>query len=70
MGPNFYQPTILKNVDTSSKLWSTETFGPVVAIRTFHTEDEALEIANDTKAGLASYFFTTDVSRAFRVASM
>ena len=66
VGPNFYAPTILTNVDAKSKIWGTETFGPVAPIRSFQTEEEALEIANDTRVGLASYFCTKDLSRAFR----
>mmetsp|Transcript_12739 Transcript_12739/g.19293 ORF Transcript_12739/g.19293 Transcript_12739/m.19293 type:complete len:265 (+) Transcript_12739:957-1751(+) len=69
IGPNFYQPTVLRNVATSSRIWATETFGPVVALRSFHSEEEAIELANDTKAGLASYICTNDMSRAFRVSS-
>ena len=69
LGPNFHQPTVLRNVNTQSKIWATETFGPVVAIRTFHSEEEAIELANDTKTGLASYFCTNDMSRVFRVSS-
>ena len=69
MGPNFYQPTVLRNVATSSRIWATETFGPVVPLRTFSSEEEAIELANDTTAGLASYVCTNDMSRAFRVSS-
>ena len=69
LGPNFYQPTVLRNVKSSSKVWNTETFGPVAAIRTFHSEEEAIDMANDTRSGLASYFCTNDMSRAFRVSS-
>ena len=69
LGPNFFAPTILTNVDTNSLIWCTETFGPAVAIRTFETEEEALELANDTKTGLASYFCTSDISRTFRFSS-
>jgi succinate-semialdehyde dehydrogenase/glutarate-semialdehyde dehydrogenase len=65
-GSNFYAPTILTNVDRNSRIWSTETFGPVAAIRSFATEEEALEIANDARVGLASYFCTRDLSRVFR----
>ena len=68
VGPNFYEPTILTNVDRNSRIWNLETFGPVVAIRSFATEEEALEIANDSRTGLASYFCTNDLSRAFRFA--
>ena len=69
LGPNFYEPTILRNVASSSKIWNTETFGPVVAITSFVTEEEAIELANDTNTGLASYFCTNDMSRVFRVSS-
>lgn len=66
IGPNFFAPTILRNVKTDSLIWATETFGPVVAIKTFETEEEALSLANDTPTGLASYFCTKDLSRIFR----
>ena len=66
LGPNFYASTILTNVSTKSLIWDTETFGPVVPIKTFETEEEALSLANDTPTGLASYFCTTDLSRVFR----
>eukprot|EP01083_Nonionella_stella_P244476 850825_1 len=69
LGPNFYQPTVLRNVNTDSKIWATETFGPVVAMRSFHCEEEAIELANDTRTGLASYFCTNDMARVFRVSS-
>jgi succinate-semialdehyde dehydrogenase / glutarate-semialdehyde dehydrogenase len=68
LGPNFHEPTILTNVSKVSQIWKSETFGPVAAIRAFETEDEALAIANDCSAGLASYFCTKDLSRAFRFA--
>eukprot|EP00533_Pseudo-nitzschia_delicatissima_P012513 CAMPEP_0197262314 /NCGR_PEP_ID=MMETSP1432-20130617/436_1 /TAXON_ID=44447 /ORGANISM="Pseudo-nitzschia delicatissima, Strain UNC1205" /LENGTH=522 /DNA_ID=CAMNT_0042726615 /DNA_START=51 /DNA_END=1619 /DNA_ORIENTATION=- len=66
---HFYPPTILTNVSTESDIWKTETFGPVAAIRSFETDKEALEIANDVRVGLASYFCTKDLSRAFQFAS-
>eukprot|EP00979_Chaetoceros_neogracilis_P003783 scaffold656_cov271-Chaetoceros_neogracile.AAC.93 len=68
LGPNFLQPTILRNVDTSSRIWLSETFGPVVAITTFLHEDEAVNLANDSSSGLASYFCSKDLARVFRVA--
>jgi succinate-semialdehyde dehydrogenase/glutarate-semialdehyde dehydrogenase len=68
LGPNFLQPTIVRNVKSSSKLWCTETFGPVIAITTFRHEDDAVNLANDTPTGLASYFCSQDLSRVFRVA--
>lgn len=66
IGPNYFAPTILTNVSPASLIWCTETFGPVVAVRTFDTEDEALSLANDTPTGLAAYFCTGDLSRIFR----
>jgi len=68
LGPNFFQPTILTNVKESSRIWHTETFGPVAPIMTFNHEDEAIELANNSPSGLSSYLCTTDMSRAFRVA--
>ena len=66
VGSHFYSPTILSNVALDSDLWKTETFGPVAAIRSFDSEEEALQAANDSTVGLASYFCTKDLSRAFR----
>ena len=69
LGPNYFAPTILTNVNPASLIWDTETFGPVVAIKTFETEDEALALANDTPSGLASYFCTRNLERIFRFSS-
>jgi succinate-semialdehyde dehydrogenase/glutarate-semialdehyde dehydrogenase len=68
LGPHFYDPTILTNVSPDSRIWKTETFGPVAAIYRFDTEEEALELANNSTVGLASYFCTRDLERAFRCA--
>ncbi|KAL9191188.1 hypothetical protein ACHAXT_000894 [Thalassiosira profunda] len=68
ISPNYFAPTILRNVSTDSLIWCTETFGPVVAIKSFETEEEALALANDTPTGLAAYFCTKDLSRIFRFA--
>jgi succinate-semialdehyde dehydrogenase/glutarate-semialdehyde dehydrogenase len=65
----FYEPTVLTNVSRNSDLWKLETFGPVAAILRFDSEEEALAIANDSPVGLASYFCTNDLSRAFRFAN-
>eukprot|EP00591_Stephanopyxis_turris_P016499 CAMPEP_0195539504 /NCGR_PEP_ID=MMETSP0794_2-20130614/50089_1 /TAXON_ID=515487 /ORGANISM="Stephanopyxis turris, Strain CCMP 815" /LENGTH=531 /DNA_ID=CAMNT_0040673539 /DNA_START=87 /DNA_END=1682 /DNA_ORIENTATION=- len=67
LGPNFFQPTVLRNVSPSSRIWKEETFGPVIAITTFGTEEEAVHLANDTTTGLASYIFSQDMDRIFRV---
>jgi len=68
LGPNFFEPTILRNVSPSSRIWNTETFGPVAAITTFLREEDALKLANDSRSGLASYFCSNDMARVFRVA--
>jgi len=68
-GPHFFPPTILTNVSADSDIWKTETFGPVAAVKSFETEEEALQIANNVSVGLASYFFTKDLNRAFSFAS-
>lgn len=68
-GPNlFMQPSIINNVDASMRIYQEEIFGPVAAITSFHSEDEAIEKANSTNYGLASYFYTKDLNRAMRVA--
>ncbi|SHE56974.1 succinate-semialdehyde dehydrogenase / glutarate-semialdehyde dehydrogenase [Microbulbifer donghaiensis] len=66
-GPNFYQPTILTNVDDSMRVFKEEIFGPVAAIYKFKTEEEAIQRGNDTEYGLAAYFYTRDLARAWRV---
>lgn len=64
----FYEPTVLRDATTSMRIAREETFGPVAPLFRFKTEDEAVDISNDTPFGLASYLYTRDVSRAFRVA--
>ncbi|WP_084484144.1 NAD-dependent succinate-semialdehyde dehydrogenase [Nocardia anaemiae] len=67
-GPgSFYEPTVLGEVPAGSAVLSEEIFGPVLAVVPFDTEDEAVALANDTEFGLASYAFTTDLSRAHRL---
>jgi succinate-semialdehyde dehydrogenase/glutarate-semialdehyde dehydrogenase len=67
-GSQFYQATLLTNVSPDMDIWKTETFGPVAAVIKFDSEQEALDLANDSRVGLASYFCTQDLSRAFRFA--
>ena len=62
----FADPVVLTGATTDMRLASEETFGPVAPIFKFETEEEALEIANGTPFGLAAYFFTTNMARAFR----
>ncbi|GFK20440.1 NAD-dependent succinate-semialdehyde dehydrogenase [Corynebacterium glutamicum] len=63
----FYEPTVLTGVSTDAAILSEEIFGPVAPIITFSDEAEALRLANSTEYGLASYVFTQDTSRIFRV---
>lgn len=65
---HFYAPTILSKVSRETRVAQEEIFGPVAPILTFKEESEALEIANDTEYGLASYVFTEDSDRLWRVA--
>ncbi|MBL8547707.1 MAG: NAD-dependent succinate-semialdehyde dehydrogenase [Hyphomonadaceae bacterium] len=67
-GAQFYTPTVLADVTREMRVNTEEIFGPVAPLIRFKTEDEAVSIANDTPFGLASYFFTKDVHRAWRVA--
>lgn len=64
----FVEPTVLTGVLPGMKVMEEETFGPVLAISTFETEEEGIRLANASPFGLASYFFTTNASRAWRVA--
>jgi aldehyde dehydrogenase (NAD+) len=68
--PGYYiEPTVLTNVDPSSEIAQIEVFGPVVAISTFSTDQEAIAIANSTRYGLSSYVQTNDLTRAHRIAA-
>ncbi|EOQ98450.1 succinate-semialdehyde dehydrogenase [Leptospira wolbachii serovar Codice str. CDC] len=68
LGGNFFEPTVLYPVNSSMVVTKEETFGPVSCIQTFQTEEEAIHLANDTDFGLASYLYTKDMARTFRVA--
>ncbi|MCG7493039.1 NAD-dependent succinate-semialdehyde dehydrogenase [Thalassobius sp. Cn5-15] len=65
--PYHYLPTVMTGITTNMQIAGTEVFGPVAALIPFESEDEAVEIANSTEYGLASYFYTTDTARMWRV---
>ena len=67
-GGLFFRPTILTGVDVDMEIAQEEVFGPVLAVMTFATEDDAVRLANATRFGLAAGVWTTDVRRAHRVA--
>ena len=67
LGHTFFEPTILADVTSDMRVAREEIFGPVAPLFRFHTEEEAIRMANDTEFGLASYFFARDVGRIFRV---
>ena len=67
-GPNYYAPTVLIGATPAMQLSCEETFGPVVPVFRFDTETDAIALANDTPFGLAAYFYTADIARAWRVA--
>ena len=67
LGRTFFEPTLITGVTPDMLVAREETFGPLAAVLKFETEDEAVAIANDTPFGLASYFFTRDLGRMWRV---
>lgn len=68
LGGTFFEPTILTDVTSDMVVAREETFGPLAALFRFETEEEAIEMANDTEFGLASYFYSRDIGRVWRVA--
>jgi len=68
LGRSFYEPTVLAGVTTKMLVTREETFGPIAPVYRFSSEDEVVAMANDTPFGLAAYFYTKDLGRAFRVA--
>jgi len=64
---NFYQPTVIANVDRSSPAITEEIFGPVLTVQTFESEDEALDLADHPTYGLAAGLYTSDLSRTIRL---
>jgi succinate-semialdehyde dehydrogenase/glutarate-semialdehyde dehydrogenase len=67
LGGTFFQPTVLTNVKPDMMVAREETFGPVAPLFRFKTETDAVRMANDTEFGLAAYFYTRDLARAWRV---
>ena len=67
-GRRFVEPTVLVDVDDEMDVFGKEIFGPVAPLLRFGTEEEAIRMANDTPFGLASYFYSRDVGRVWRVA--
>ena len=68
LGMNFYQPTILTDVSPQAKITFEETFGPVAPVYKFKDEKEVIDLANNSPYGLASYFYSRDIGRVWRVA--
>jgi succinate-semialdehyde dehydrogenase/glutarate-semialdehyde dehydrogenase len=68
LGPLFYEPTILANVTDTMQVYHEETFGPVVSVYRFTSEDEAVERANATRYGLNASIWTRDAARGARLA--
>jgi succinate-semialdehyde dehydrogenase/glutarate-semialdehyde dehydrogenase len=67
LGGLFYEPTVITQAKPDARIRREEIFGPVVTIQPFRNDAEALQLANDTEYGLASYFYTRDIARLFRI---
>ncbi|UGQ46326.1 NADP-dependent succinate-semialdehyde dehydrogenase [Massilia endophytica] len=68
LGHSFFQPTVIADVSNAMKVASEETFGPLAPLFRFKTDEEAVSLANSTEFGLASYFYSRDIGRIWRVA--
>ena len=68
LGGTFYEPTVLLDANAGMLIAHEETFGPVAPLFRFSDEAEVIALANATEVGLAGYFYTRDLGRAFRVA--
>jgi len=68
LGGSFFEPTVVADVTPTMAVAREETFGPVAPLFRFHTEDEAVRLANATEFGLAAYFYSRDIGRVWRVA--
>ena len=67
LGPSFVEPTVLTEVSTQMRVFREEIFGPVAPLLRFSTEQQAIDMANDTEFGLACYFYARDIGRIWRV---
>jgi succinate-semialdehyde dehydrogenase / glutarate-semialdehyde dehydrogenase len=67
LGRTFYEPTLLTGATPAMKVAREEVFGPVAPLFRFKTDDEAVAMANDTEFGLAAYFYSRDIKRAWRI---
>jgi succinate-semialdehyde dehydrogenase/glutarate-semialdehyde dehydrogenase len=68
LGHTFFEPTILSGVTQAMNVAREETFGPLAPVFRFHSDDEVIAMANDTEFGLASYFYSRDIGRIYKVA--
>jgi succinate-semialdehyde dehydrogenase / glutarate-semialdehyde dehydrogenase len=68
LGNSFFEPTVLADVPANALIFKEETFGPVAPLFRFKTDDEVIAMANNTEFGLASYFYSRDIGRIWRVA--
>jgi acyl-CoA reductase-like NAD-dependent aldehyde dehydrogenase len=70
LGGYFFEPTVLTNIKTDMRVWQEEVFGPVLPMMSFRTEQEAIDIANQTQYGLSAYIFTKNKDRADKIAKL
>lgn len=68
LGGTFYEPTVIGDANTDMRFFKEEIFGPVAPLFKFKTDDEAIQLANDTEYGLAGFFYSKDLSRIWRAA--
>jgi succinate-semialdehyde dehydrogenase / glutarate-semialdehyde dehydrogenase len=68
LGQTFFEPTVLAGVTPHMKVAREETFGPLAPLFSFDTDEQAIQMANDTEFGLASYFYSRDIGRIWRAA--
>jgi succinate-semialdehyde dehydrogenase/glutarate-semialdehyde dehydrogenase len=68
LGGTFFEPTVLTEITSQMKVAKEETFGPLAPLFRFETDEQAIQMANDTEFGLASYFYSRDVGRIWRAA--